>query len=222
MGTALIDTAIGTPGAELVTGGTIKLKVPKSVKVGKKLVLTGSLPGGYIPTQGVALRVYYTEKGAKGTGRLPDDVPHRRQGPLHHQRALAQNLPRAHLHLLGAGGDTKPLALPGRDQQEAGRPLQVGPPRNGPRPPPPRLPGGGGRGATATRCPTTFARPTFTSENQPKEHDAYPHTPSHAAGAEHCSPPASQSRRSERPPRSPRPRSPLWVPRSPRPVSPPI
>ena len=41
MGTALIDTATGTPGAELVTGGTITLKVPKSVKVGKKLVLTG-------------------------------------------------------------------------------------------------------------------------------------------------------------------------------------
>ncbi|HEX4087491.1 MAG TPA: hypothetical protein VHZ33_02180 [Trebonia sp.] len=71
MGTALIDTASGTPGAELVTGGTIALKVPKSIKVGKKLVLTGSLPGGYIPAQGVALRVYYTEKGAKGTGDYP-------------------------------------------------------------------------------------------------------------------------------------------------------
>ena len=71
MGTPLIDTASGTPGAELVTGGTIALKISKTVKVGQKLVLTGSLPGGYIPAQGVALRVYYTEKGAHGTGDYP-------------------------------------------------------------------------------------------------------------------------------------------------------
>jgi len=67
MGTPLIDTATGSAGAELVTG-SITIKAPKSVKVGHQLVLTGKLPGGYIPTQGVPLRVYYTEKGAKGTG----------------------------------------------------------------------------------------------------------------------------------------------------------
>jgi hypothetical protein len=67
MGTPLLDTAAGSAGAEVVTGA-ITLKAPKSVKVGHKLVLTGRLPGGFIPAQGVALRVYYTEKGAKGTG----------------------------------------------------------------------------------------------------------------------------------------------------------
>ena len=67
MGTPVIDTATGSAGAELVTG-SITIKAPKSVKVGHQLVLTGKLPGGYIPTQGVPLRVYYTEKGAKGTG----------------------------------------------------------------------------------------------------------------------------------------------------------
>ena len=51
--------------------GSITVKAPKSVKVGHKLVLTGQLPGGYIPAQGVALRVYYTEKGARGTGDYP-------------------------------------------------------------------------------------------------------------------------------------------------------
>ena len=67
MGTPVIDTATGSAGAELVTG-SITIKAPKSVKVGHQLVLTGKLPGGYIPSQGVPLRVYYTEKGAKGTG----------------------------------------------------------------------------------------------------------------------------------------------------------
>ena len=71
LGTPLIDAASGTPGAELVTGGTITLKVAKSVKVGHTLLLAGQLPGGYIPPQGVALRVYYTEKGARGTGDYP-------------------------------------------------------------------------------------------------------------------------------------------------------
>jgi hypothetical protein len=63
----VIDTATGSAGAELVTG-KLTLTAPKSVKVGKKLVLKGKLPGGFIPARGVALRVYFTEKGAKGTG----------------------------------------------------------------------------------------------------------------------------------------------------------
>jgi hypothetical protein len=66
-GTDVIDTATGSAGAELVTG-KLTLTAPKSVKVGKKLVLKGKLPGGFIPARGVALRVYFTEKGAKGTG----------------------------------------------------------------------------------------------------------------------------------------------------------
>lgn len=67
MGTDVIDTANGSAGAELVTG-KVTLKAAKVVKVGKKLVLRGKLSGGYIPAKGVALRVYFTEKGAKGTG----------------------------------------------------------------------------------------------------------------------------------------------------------
>jgi hypothetical protein len=67
MGTDVIDTATGSEGAEQVNG-KVTLRAPKAVKVGKKLVLKGSLAGGFIPAKGVALRVYYTEKGAKGTG----------------------------------------------------------------------------------------------------------------------------------------------------------
>ncbi len=67
MGTAVIDTATGSAGAEVVTG-QVSLSAPKAVKVGKSLVLKGKLAGGFIPPTGVALRVYFTEKGARGTG----------------------------------------------------------------------------------------------------------------------------------------------------------
>ena len=70
MGTDLIDAASGSAGAELVTG-KMTLTAPRVVKVGSKFTLRGRVAGGFVPAKGVALRLYYSEKGVHGTGDYP-------------------------------------------------------------------------------------------------------------------------------------------------------
>ena len=222
MGTPVIDTATGSAGAELVTG-SITIKAPKSVKVGHQLVLTGKLPGGYIPTQGVPLRVYYTEKGAKGTGDYAATYHTNSKGALHDQGALASHRPRAHLHLLGEGCDTEPVALQRRHQQEADRHVHVA------TSPPPatliRLPRSCGGGA-APREPGT-PQTSVSNPNQATHSPRKPttersrcattgHIPLRAAGRAGRSPPPSRWRHSRQSQRSPAP-----TPAHP-PISPPI
>lgn len=62
-GTVKLRAANGTDGATQVTG-SITIKAPGHAIGGRKITISGLIRGGYIPKKGVALRLYYTVKGA--------------------------------------------------------------------------------------------------------------------------------------------------------------